>query len=178
MENALFDELYAELKRHGYFGIFGRKGFGRPDGCATFYRRRKMRFAGGRAVYFNDQERSKKPSGHVALIMKFIWDKRVIGVVNTHIRWSSPDKPIEEHKGYCQVKELIECHLSDEEVEDWIICGDFNAEEETEVIQQIKRAGFMDAYEQMKGATIKQGWSCQNRFHFLYKRAGGASRSH
>ena len=101
--------------------------------------------------------------------MKFIWDKRVIGVVNTHIRWSSPDKPIEEHKRYCQVKELIECHLSDEEVEDWIICGDFNAEEETEVIQQIKRAGFIDEYEQMKGATISKDGLARIDFIFYTK---------
>lgn len=149
VENPVFDELMAELKPQGYQGIFARKGFGRQDGCATFYRGRKFRFAGGRAIYFNDQGKNKKPSGHVALLLKFKWEGHIIGVVNTHIRWNRPDKPLEEHQGYCEVREML-AQFTDEEVEEWLLCGDFNADDDTEVIQLVRDAGFRDVYDDMK----------------------------
>lgn len=156
MENNAFDEIHAALKKKGYFGVFSRKGFGRRDGCATFYRRRKFNFAGGTTIIFNDQGKSDKPTGHVALIMKLEWEKEIIGVVNTHIRWDTPDKLYEEHRGFQQVKELVSRHLSDQDVKYWFLCGDFNADDDTPTIQLIRDAGFKDAYEELKWPTMNK----------------------
>ncbi len=169
VESHAFDELYSDLKHQGYYGIFGRKGFGRQDGCATFFRKR-IDFLGGSTVIFNDRGKSGKPSGHVALIVKLMWDHHVLGVVNTHIRWNPPDKPIGEHRGYQQVKELVDRHLSDKEVEDWILCGDFNADFDTPVIQLIRDAGFKDAYEELPLSTMnKDGLA---RIDYIFYSAG------
>jgi exonuclease III len=155
VEGHAYDDLHTVLKAQGYQGIFARKGFGRQDGCATFFRKRKLVFSGANTLFFNDQGKSDKPSGHVALMVKLAWDQQILGVVNTHIRWDRPDKPVEEHRGYVQVKELL-AHLTKEEVAYWILCGDFNVNDDTPAIQRIKEAGFKDAYSDLKWPTMSK----------------------
>lgn len=156
VESSAFDEIYPILKHKGYLGIFGRKGFGRLDGCATFFRTKKFDFQGGNTVIFSDHGKSGRSSGHVALILKLELNGQIYGIVNTHIRWNPPERPLDEHRGYHQVKELLSDYLSDQKVNHWILCGDFNAELETPVIKLIEDAGFKDAYEGLDFATISK----------------------
>lgn len=156
VEGSAFDELFPVLKHRGYQGIFGRKGFGRIDGCATFFRSREFEFQGGNTVIFSDHGKSGRSSGHVALILKLEHNEQLFGIVNTHIRWNPPERALNVHRGYHQVKELINDYLTDKKVDHWILCGDFNAEEETPVIQLIEHAGFIDAYRELKSPTISK----------------------
>lgn len=43
--------LELNLRTKGYDGVYAKKGRDRPDGCATFFRQRGLRFAGSETIY-------------------------------------------------------------------------------------------------------------------------------
>lgn len=156
VEGCAFDYLFEGMKVEGYQGIYGRKGFGRVDGCATFFKKNLLDFEGANTIMYNDHGGNRLASGHVAVILKLMKDNAMFGIVNTHIRWDLPEKPPEEHRGYQEVNELSNKYLSDDCVDHWIICGDFNTEAETPVIQLLLQKGFRDVYEKEKSPTMNK----------------------
>ena len=134
------------LRKEGYSGIYAPKANNRPDGCATFFRQGNLRFEGSNTIYFNDTEEAAN-SGHVALILSFASGLGTLRVTNTHLKWDNETKPKEEHAGYRQIKELVDNHIKpDSLAHAWIVCGDFNAQLGSPVIEKLLVNGFEDAY--------------------------------
>jgi mRNA deadenylase 3'-5' endonuclease subunit Ccr4 len=135
------------LATKGYNGVYSKKGAGKLDGCAMFFRQAGLRFAGADTLYYHDGRPDVPDSGHLALIGSFECEWGVIRVTNTHLRWGQDDKPPEEHIGYRQIRELIDERFKpDQTAYAWIICGDLNAQSDDPVIKEILGAGFVDAY--------------------------------
>lgn len=147
VEPAVFSALSGRLGPLGYTGYFEQKGHSKPDGCATFVARTFSVRQPQRLEYRDRENGSEKHSGHVALLLALESDGHVLGVANTHIRWNKPGTPRDEHVGYCQVTEVIEaCRTFEPHCRDWVICGDFNAAPDTEVIGAMRNAGYVSAH--------------------------------
>lgn len=141
---ALFEH---NLRKKGYSGAYARKGSRKPDGCATFFKQEKLEFQSSKAVYYRDGE-GALDSGHLALISSFEYEVGTLRVANTHLRWDREHKPRVEHVGYRQIKELIDHQIKTDTTADaWIICGDFNAQPDSPVIEELLSNGFEDAYQ-------------------------------
>lgn len=147
------------LATKGYNGVYAKKGAGKPDGCAMFFRQEGLRFTGADTLYYHDGRLDVPDSGHLALIVSFESERGVIKVANTHLRWGQDNKPPEEHIGYRQIRELIEERFKPDQTAyapkayAWIICGDLNARSDDPVIKEILGAGFVDAYAGHEQAT-------------------------
>jgi len=148
VEPVVFSALSGRLGPLGYVGHFEQKGHGKPDGCATFTRRTMFTVRQTQRLEYRDRENgSEKHSGHVALLVAVEREGHVLGIANTHIRWSKPGTPCDEHVGYRQVTELIDaCRTFEPHCRDWVICGDFNAAPDTEVIGAVLNAGYAFAH--------------------------------
>src|SRR5262249_26840261 len=68
-------DAYALLERSlaakGYNGGYAKKGAGKPDGCAIFFKQAGPRFAGADTLYYRDGRLDVPDSGHLALIVSF-----------------------------------------------------------------------------------------------------------
>ncbi len=145
VEADAFEILEDSLQKKSYSGVYYKKGYGKPDGCATFFRRDKLKLKNEHAVYYNDKAKGKINSGHLALILDFELDIGILKVVNTHLKWDSKNK--EEHLGYKQLSELIDSYIKKDNYSyGWVICGDFNAQPNSFVIKELLKNNFKDAY--------------------------------
>lgn len=155
VEREAFDFFYDRLKILGYYGIYSQKGFGKPDGCATFFQSRKIKFRGSNTIYFDDKltiNNSRPASGHIALILYLECDGHNFAIANTHIIWNPANIPILEKTCYNQVDELLKFYKKDNQ-KDWIICGDFNFTADNDVFGVILSHGLKDAYNNMEYNT-------------------------
>ena len=153
-------EAYQSLEKilavKGYRGLFAPKSFGKPDGCAIFFSGAAISYVGSKAIWYNDGTKWESPTGHLALILYFEVDGIIWGVATTHIKPNFTDCPPEEHVGYRQVKELIKEHMSHNmRAKHWILCGDFNTDDDSIVVQTVQSLGFIDSYEGSKQPTYK-----------------------
>jgi mRNA deadenylase 3'-5' endonuclease subunit Ccr4 len=165
---ALFEH---RLSAQGYAGIYAQKGRGRPDGCATFFKQ-GLRFAGSETIHYHDRLGAEPDSGHLALLANFTSERGVISMVNTHLRWDKADKPPEEHIGYRQISELLDQHFTpDQSAYAWIICGDFNAESGSAVVNKLASSGFLDAYQGREQPTCNPNRQAK-RIDFIFHTAG------
>jgi mRNA deadenylase 3'-5' endonuclease subunit Ccr4 len=156
-------DAYALLERSlaakGYNGVYAKKGAGKPDGCAMFFREAGLRFAGADTFYYHDGRLDVPDSGHLALIVSFECEWGVIRVATTHLRWGQDNKPAEEHIGYRQIQELIDERFKPDQAAyaqmayAWIICGDLNAQSGDPVVRELLSNGFVDAYASREQAT-------------------------
>jgi len=153
IEPEVFADLNTVLRQMGYDGVYAKKGKGRPDGCATFFRWEKFDFAGAGAIYYDDNYQGSF-SGHVALRL-YLRTKtgETFGIVNTHVRWGDPDQPPEQHVGYREVTELLDCYMVNPLVDHWMLVGDFNALPESAVVKTVLDHGFLDAYADLPQPT-------------------------
>ncbi len=152
---ALLDK---ELEELNYKSIYVKKGMGRPDGIATYFRRGPLAFLGANALYFKDQHHFKQfPSGHAALLVYLQWENTIIGVINTHIRWDDPLHEGDRHVGYRQMQELTHWIKRDQKADEWLVCGDFNSDFDTPVIDFLFDLGLSDVFGSTKEWTINIG---------------------
>lgn len=148
VEVDVFAALKNRLVSQGYEGHYEQKGHGRPDGCSTFIRKGMFTVQSSQRLEYHDQESGPEEiSGHVALLLALKHDEHVIGVANTHIRWSKPGTLRDEQVGYRQVMELIAtCKQFEPACRDWIACGDFNYKPDSDVVRAMRDAGYAFAH--------------------------------
>ncbi|HEX5082581.1 MAG TPA: endonuclease/exonuclease/phosphatase family protein [Blastocatellia bacterium] len=152
--------LEGNLAANGYSGVYAKKGAGKPDGCAMFFRQARLRFAGADTLYYCDGRLDVPDSGHLALIVNFECEWGVVKVATTHLKWGQDNKAPEQHIGYREIRELIDerfkpdqtAHAQTAQTE-WIICGDLNAQSGDPVVRELLDAGFVDAYAGREQAT-------------------------
>jgi mRNA deadenylase 3'-5' endonuclease subunit Ccr4 len=144
VEKTVFAVFVERLGALGYEGRYEKKGAGRPDGCATFFRKELFSEVQSQRLQYHDRGPGRPTdSGHIALLLCLRHEGRLLGVANTHIRWDGPGTPREEQVGYRQVEELLEaCARQIPPCDGWLICGDFNRTPEEEAVTAMRRAGF------------------------------------
>ena len=145
VEAALFEMLEAELAPHGYSGILAMKLHGKPDGCAIFLRQPGVTLLEQRAIHFADGAGPDGRSGHLVLVARVECGIGRLSVLCTHLKWDPDDKPPGQHAGEQQVEEILQL-CAGENVRRAVVCGDFNAEPSSRLVQRMLTAGFLDAY--------------------------------
>lgn len=156
VEYEAYKSLEKEFSSQGYSGIYAPKSFGKPEGCATFFLRSSFAYHGSKAIWYADGTKWEPPTGHLALIVYLERDGVIWGIANTHIKPNFTNSAPEKHVGYRQVKELIEEHMShNHKAKHWILCGDFNSDDDSIVIQTVESLGFIDSFNQKKAPTYK-----------------------
>lgn len=155
-EGEMYDFLREELANAGYDSHFLKRAKdGKNDGVATFYRKDKFSSVSHEEIKLKEshdeikeEECRGKIQGRVALISRFKTnDDTSINTINTHLEWVPKDKQKTEYDGYYQMKSLLERDDVDIKNENWIICGDFNANSEGKVYELcVKEKGLIDAF--------------------------------
>ena len=109
-------------------GRFAKKGYPKPDGCATFF---TLPLQEEVPFYYDDLNK-----GHVAQILHF----DTFSLANTHLKWDAPGTPPEDQIGLRQTHQLL-TYIADHP-RPWLIVGDLNAEPHTPVLDAIEAADF------------------------------------
>ena len=154
VEGEVFAALNTELIQRDYAGLYAGKGLGKPDGCATFFRRSLFTLAGSARHQYHDAALRNGSSGHIVQLLALDSGEGRLGIANTHLKWDPPNTPREASHGYCQIAELLEerdrflCGCAA-----WIVCGDFNASPGSEVTERLREAGLHHAHGDDPGAT-------------------------
>jgi mRNA deadenylase 3'-5' endonuclease subunit Ccr4 len=148
VEAGVFAEFDKRLSAAGYEGLYERKAGGRPDGCATFFRKSRFVRRQVRRIEYHDREAGlERHSGSIASLVSLEVDGRLLGVANTHLRWQRPGVPRDQQVGLRQVAELLsECQHVQPAVDGWVICGDFNWAEGSDVFREMTSAGYAAAH--------------------------------
>ncbi len=147
VEEEAFARFQLDLNRQGYLGVYAKKDHAKPDGCATFFKQDKLQFKGSKTIYYQDGVQQTPTSGHLAIVSSFHSELGLLRVANTHLKWDREGTSKVAHIGYRQVKELLDHHVKpDGTVCDWIICGDFNAQTDSLIVEELLLNGFEDAY--------------------------------
>ncbi|HZV02504.1 MAG TPA: endonuclease/exonuclease/phosphatase family protein [Planctomycetota bacterium] len=136
VERPVLDLLAAALTGHQHH--YGQKTGGKPDGCATLWRRASFTCRQASTLAYTDG------TGHVASIVELEREGRVLGIANTHARWDAPGTPPAEQRGLREVTELVERLRATPA--SWIVCGDLNAEPESDLVRFLVGAGFRDPF--------------------------------
>ena len=145
VDYAMFERLEKRLRPLGYRGRWAHKGMGKPDGCATFVRS-ALRVITDSVLLYDDNANGRNPSGHVALLSVIsAHDHREVIVVNTHLKYDAPETPPDLRTGQRQAEELV-AKLRDGAQGHLVICGDFNAEEGSAVMNVFAAYAYQDAH--------------------------------
>jgi mRNA deadenylase 3'-5' endonuclease subunit Ccr4 len=149
--------LQRALAHAGYAGDFAPKS-GRTEGCALFWRRDRFEAIACERLVYADRHVAQADavdSGHVAQLVRLKCGTRQLGVANTHLRWDPPARRGADHVGVRQARELIAQLQRDRAApEASVVCGDFNAEAQSEVLVEFRRAAWRDAAETHTGPTF------------------------
>ena len=165
VETDAFEVLENSLKK-SYSGVYYKKGYDKPDGCATFFRKDKLSLKNEHAVYYSDEAKGKINSGHLALVLDFEFDVGMLRVANTHLKWDNKNKG--RHLGYKQITELIDSHIKkDSHSYGWVMCGDFNAQPNSFVIKEVLKNNFEDAYANKEQPTCNPNGRAK-RIDFIF----------
>jgi mRNA deadenylase 3'-5' endonuclease subunit Ccr4 len=154
VERAAFDALVERLGQQGYRGTLAAKTNGRPDGCATFLRPPCRPIADERLVYA-DGLHGGRDSGHIAQVVVADVDGVRLCVINTHVKWDPPGTRPDHQIGLRQIRAALA--RADElraTAAVQVICGDFNAPPESELVALLAHAGF--------DRTHHTGFSCNS----------------
>jgi len=142
---ALQDSLGAE-----YTGLHARKGYNRPDGCATFFRGGRFTLTGDRRVAFADGN-GGLDSGHIGQLLTFDQEGRRLAVLNTHLKWDPPLTERARQVGYRQILLALDALRETGSLEARILCGDFNVTPESTVVEALFAAGMNYAHRDCAG---------------------------
>src|SRR5688572_22313484 len=97
----------------------------KPEGAAIFVRRSALEVVSIESVHF-------RADAQMAMLAHLKSADKSITVASTHLRWQSPETPVEEHVGRRQLLELLEkCRAG----VPWIIGGDLNSLSESAVVR-------------------------------------------
>lgn len=147
VETSTFAALKSRLSSLEYAAQYVRKTEGRPDGCATFYRRHAFELIGTRIVEYLDGSQEQANSGHIALLVVLRAAGRIVGIANTHLTWDPPDTASIAKLGYRQALQLLsECQNTVPSCDGWLVCGDLNATPDSEIVAALQHAGFQYAH--------------------------------
>jgi endonuclease/exonuclease/phosphatase family metal-dependent hydrolase len=124
--------LTAHLAPLGYTGRWRKKAGGRPDGCALFWR--------GLAATGEDHLVQPDGSGHVVQATLF----PSLGVVTTHLKWSSPSEPLASRWSMRQAEALV-AWLAPLQTP-LLVCGDLNVRADDPVLARLAEAGLRDVF--------------------------------
>ncbi|XP_013400594.1 protein angel homolog 2 isoform X1 [Lingula anatina] len=131
MEPCVFKDFQYQLKHLGYIGHYVKKTGDKPDGCATFFKRRKFSLAAVKCVRFNKKV-DVLDRDNVALILllkvhRFGHKKIVVG--NTHLLFNPKRGDVRLAQTALLLSSLEEVSFKKETVR-WpvIMCGDFNTD--------------------------------------------------
>ncbi len=127
---------------------------GRGEGCAIFVRRSVTTAPSFRELVFSDR------SGHVALGVTFA----DVCIVTTHLKWEPEGTPADAHRGRVQLAEILDTWPSGPR----IVCGDFNAEPDSDVLALARSRGLEDAYASLPDAYTSNSNDKKKRIDFLF----------
>jgi endonuclease/exonuclease/phosphatase family metal-dependent hydrolase len=119
--------------------LFKKRGKG--EGCAIFVRHAITSDAQWTEHVFSDR------SSHIALGVTFAG----VSVVTTHLKWEPEGTDAAAHRGRIQLAELLDTWSKGSR----IVCGDFNAGPESDVLRLAEERGLKDAY-----ATLPEAYTC------------------
>ena len=155
--------LEAALSPRGYAGSYAPKGGGKPDGCATFWRRAVFSLRRSECLAYADG------SDHIAQLILLEHAGRPIGLANTHLKWAPPG----ETNDLEQIRELLGALSSPRWAgADWIICGDFNAKPDSPVLAALEAAGYRPSHAgERQGFTANPNCAAKT-IDYLCHRAG------
>ncbi len=155
VEEAAFAVCERRLSPLGFTGKLMLKMDGRPDGCAIFVRDREIALERVSRLVYDDARLARRASGHIAQMAVLKVGSRYLGVANTHLKWDAPQMPLDRQYGYLQARQILDSGLQiAPECESWIVCGDFNVTENSDVLRAFQAAGFAASHrEQVHGAT-------------------------
>ncbi len=150
VDAALFSA--AEERLAGSTGrLFKKRGKG--EGCAIFLRSALGAEPVWKELVFSDL------SGHIALGASF----GDLTVVSTHLKWEPSGTPAETHRGLVQLGEVLEAWPAGTR----IVCGDFNAEPDSEVLELAKARGLQDAHGGLVDAYTFNANGSKKRIDFI-----------
>ncbi len=124
--------------------LFKKRGKG--EGCAIFVRQAITSDPQWTELVFSDR------SSHIALGVTFAG----VTVVSTHLKWEPEGTDAASHRGRLQLAELLDVWPSGAR----IVCGDFNAGPESDVLRLAEERGLKDAY-----ATLPEAYTCNANGH-------------
>jgi endonuclease/exonuclease/phosphatase family metal-dependent hydrolase len=169
VEEGAYTALADVLAPAGYAGYRLQKGAGKPDGCATFVRAAAFDVQGLREVRYADGQGSAADSGHVALLHLLAQAGRPVGVANTHLKWDRRETPADRRFGPRQIRQLLdEIQALAARCRTWVVCGDFNATADSDVVRALTAAGFVDAYRGKEGQRTAVTNDRAKRIDFLF----------
>jgi mRNA deadenylase 3'-5' endonuclease subunit Ccr4 len=152
VEIDVFSALRMRLAHLGYGSQYARKQAGKPDGCATFYRRDVFDLVDANIISYADGPGAAGDAGNIALVAVLRGGVNTIGVINTHLTWDPPDAPPEARSGYRQMSQLLREYKGMESaIRGWVIAGDFNATPESATISLLDSAGLDYSHRNLPG---------------------------
>ncbi|MBX3666840.1 MAG: endonuclease/exonuclease/phosphatase family protein [Rhodocyclaceae bacterium] len=119
---------------------------GRPDGCACFVRRRAFAVEAATVLHYRDGGGSatgEQDSGHLAQVLQLAGAAGRLQIANTHLKWHPPSALPLQRWGLIQIEQLLAGLAAPPTT---IVCGDFNADPDSEVLASCAAAGLMDCY--------------------------------
>ena len=141
--NGHLRRVEAPLEFLGLCGAARPQAGGKPDGCAIFYREAAFELVATRVIEYADGAEGQANSGHIALIVFLRAAGHVIGIANTHLTWDPPGIPTAAKLGHRQALQLLnECQKIAPSPHGWLICGDFNATPDSDIVALLESAGF------------------------------------
>lgn len=143
VENESFDLLSRQLSGLGYEGFHELRSPTVGEGCALYANSSSVRVHGRSRCDFADSPESGGASHRFAQLAELEAAGQSFVLANTHLQWDPPGTPAMSHRGVAQARQLVaainQITGSDGSA---IICGDFNADPESDVCRVFREAGY------------------------------------
>lgn len=173
VEPEVLARLRAELAGAGYDAHYARKGAGRPDGLAIFYRTATFAAANVVSLAFADGAGASADSGYLALIALFQMGDRILGVINAHLIWDAPGVDPAAQRGYLQARQLLaEYQRINDLAGAWILAGDLNVTPDSALAAMIREAGLDYAHRKLGGVPTCNVRNEARMIDYLYHSTG------
>lgn len=134
-------DMYDFLKNNltNYNSIFSKRGNGKLDGIATFYRAEKL-------ILLQSEVYQMIDAKEVAVITKFqTFTEHNLTVINTKIKWVPEEKQKLNFTGLVDIEDMLLRKVPQNHT-NTIVCGDFNANTESSVYQLMNQYHFKDVF--------------------------------
>jgi endonuclease/exonuclease/phosphatase family metal-dependent hydrolase len=162
------DALLQALRREAGHRVFFVGKTAKPDGCAIVVRDH-LRVKHEQEVRFVDGDGVRPDSGHVALLLILEHEGALFGVATTHLKWHAAQTPPAEHTGLRQITQVLAAIEGlRSQCSAWIVCGDFNATADSEVVNAASAAGFVDLYRESLSAFTSNANDKAKRIDYLF----------
>jgi endonuclease/exonuclease/phosphatase family metal-dependent hydrolase len=174
VEPETFALLASQLQSHGFDAHFATR-TRQPDGCATFVHGAGWQIDSAHTCAYRDQDPLQPDatdSGHIAQLLYVRHDRRRLCLINTHVRWDAPQRRGSDHVGVRQMRELgALLRANADTVDAFVVCGDFNAEPDSDVLQVLTAALLRDAGAMASAPTFNATGAARRIDYVLHSRA-------